>query len=83
MDQSLFTGYVSNLERRKFIYCSDDGETWYLYCYEVQGNELSMWEVEFLAKGAEGIKSTKAFRDEVTTSLKNPSKCLSTQLSFQ
>jgi len=75
-------GWVTPLEGKQFVYIrAENEETFYLYCYKIQGNVLTTWDVGLLVGGIDAVTSTQAFRDEVAASLKKM-ECLTDEINW-
>lgn len=77
-----YTGYVTELDGRKFVYFLAEGSTsYYLYHYEVRGSQVITHDVGLLVGGKDAVTSTEAYRKEVSESLKKPD-CLSEEIVY-
>lgn len=81
-DDDFFVGYVTEIDGYKFIFAEEQTSgLYYTYCYQLSGNRLTIFDVGLLEGGIDAVKSTEAFRKEISASLKKPG-CLSGKLDF-
>lgn len=81
-DSDFFEGYVTQIEGRKFIYAEEPvSGQYYIYCYEISGNKLTIFDVALLDGGIEAVTSTEALRNQIAASLGKPG-CISGRLDF-
>jgi hypothetical protein len=72
LSQKKFTGYVTEIDEKKFLYNRAEGTTsFYTYCYELSDkNTLVLYDISLLDGGVDAVKSVQSYRDQVSSSMK-------------
>lgn len=80
---SLYTGWTTELEGRKFIVALADTEgKYYHYCYELDGDQLVTHDFSLLDGGVDSVTSTGTLRAQLALSLQRP-ECLTSRQVWQ
>lgn len=80
---SLYTGWTTELDGRKFIVALADREgEYYHYCYELDGDQLVTHDFSLLDGGVDSVVSTASLREQLALSLQRP-ECLTSRQVWQ
>jgi len=72
-----FLAWVTLLNEKKFlvlqeINTSENKESYFVYHFEINGNQLTTHDVSLKVNGTNAITSVKSYREEVSASMKHP-----------
>ncbi len=72
LSQKKFTGYVTEIDGKKFLYNRAEGTaSYYTYCYEMPDKKtLILYDISLLDGGVDAVKSVQSYRDQVSSSMK-------------
>jgi hypothetical protein len=71
LETDVLTGWVTNLDDKKFAYFKPDGsDQFYHYCYWLDGSTLMTTDVSLLDGGVDAVNSTQTMREQVSRSIK-------------
>ena len=83
LDATSFTAWKTTIGGKTFIYSlpTEGEESYYLYCYKIEGKKMYSYDVSLLDGGTDAVTSTEALRKQIETSL-TMEDCLSAETEW-